>query len=815
MKHLTLLFILFTGLLSAQHSIEGTIKNEQGENLILASVFLVDSPFASVSDEFGQYTIKNIEPGEYLMKATYLGYKSFEDTIMVSANMKIDIVLQGSKYALEDVEITANNLDTESPFSYTEVDEERLNTKNLGQDIPVLMEHLPNMVSTSDAGAGIGYTAMRVRGSDATRINVTVNGVPINDSESHGLFWVNMPDFATSVNKIQVQRGVGPSTNGAGAFGATVAMHTNDISENPLVSIGGSYGSFNTKRVSVSVTTGLINDQWNIEGRYSLIKSDGYVDRASSDLSSYYFAVTHLNENSSLRFITFSGKEKTYQSWWGVPESRLNGDQEALQAHYDRNRGSIYQTTQDSINLFDSDRRYNYYLYDNQVDDYRQDHYQLIWARSYSDNYQLNLTAHYTKGLGFFEEYKTDEDCAFYGLQGCVNDDGEAITSDIVRRRWLDNHFFGLIANNKIKINDSQDMLLGLSANRYVGDHYGVVVWSDVVSLTFPNTIEYYRSDATKSDYNAYLKYNLNLSDRIELFADVQNRIIVYDSEGIDNDQTAIDIDTSYNFLNPKLGLNYKLDDQKSVYLSVSKAQREPVRSDFIDAVGTRVPKHESLMDYEAGFRLNNARTSLNANLYYMDYTDQLVVTGAVNDVGAAVRTNVDKSYRMGLELEATHQVNSDWQVSANLALSQNKIKEFTEVIVDYGTGAEVRNNYTDSDIAFSPNLVGGAIISYSPRPDIDIQWLSKFVGRQYLDNTSNNNKAIDPYFVNDLVIKYAPALRGISRSEVKLLVNNLLNSKFVSNGYTYSYIFDDLIEENFFYPQAGINVLLGMDFSF
>jgi len=465
--NLTIVLLSLSINLFGQFEISGTIRNAQGEPLVSASIFLRESPYAAVSDEEGKYSISGIEEGSYLLKASFLGYSAYEDTLLVDRNIKLDIQLSGSKYALDDIEITANSLDEGSPFSYTELEEEQINRKNLAQDLPVLLEHQASLVVTSDAGAGVGYTSMRIRGSDATRINVTVNGVPLNDSESHGVFWVNMPDFASSVNDIQIQRGVGPSTNGAAAFGATVGLNTGAINENPLISFDGSYGSFNTQRLAVAATTGLINQKFSIEGRYSVIKSDGFVDRATSDLKSYYFSASYLSDKGSLRFNTFSGSERTYQSWWGVPEARLEGDQEALLTHYNNNVGVTYLTEADSVNLFDSGRSYNYYLYDNQVDDYNQDHYQLIWNRSVSDNYHINATMHYTRGLGFFEEYRVAEEIADYGFEGIVDGDGDPIEqSDLVRRRWLDNHFYGLILNNRISLGEASELVLGVSDPR-------------------------------------------------------------------------------------------------------------------------------------------------------------------------------------------------------------------------------------------------------------------------------------------------------------------------------------------------------------
>lgn len=809
---LLLLFICIFTCSDAQYSISGRIANEQSEALSSAVAFLQDTEFASVSDIDGQFILNNIPAGKYLFKVTYLGYKTYADSIELTEDMRLDVILQGSKYQLDEIEVTANQLDEASPFSYTQVTAKDLDIKEGAQDLPFLLEYNPSMVVSSDAGAGVGYTSMRVRGSDATRVNITVNGVPVNDSESHGVFWVNMPDFASSVDDLQIQRGVGPSTNGAAAFGATVSMNTNRVKENSSIKIEGTYGSFNTRKLSFNVNTGLINDRWNIEGRYSRINSDGYVDRASSELESYYFSVSHLGKKSSLSFITFSGSERTYQSWWGVPEARLDNDEDALLNHYNNNPGT-YLTPQDSVNLFDSDRRYNYYLYDDQVDDYGQDHYQMIWKQQAHNNWNFNLTAHYTRGRGFFEEYKVNEQFSDYGLELRDSSDEPVQSSDLVRRRWLDNHFLGFIFNNDITLSDRAGLLLGSSSNVYLGDHFGNVIYARDAVIIDPE-YNYYFSDATKWDNNLYAKLNWQASDKLLLFADLQARSISYESMGNDNDLLPIDIDTSYTFFNPKLGLTWTHNQKSQFYISLARSEREPVRSDFIDAIGTQVPETEKLWDLELGHRLNSASFVLQSNIYFMHYKDQLVLTGAVNDVGAPVRTNVDQSYRLGLELDGLYRFNSNFSWRANLSLSRNRIDFFEEQLFDYSNNTIVINAYDNRNIAFSPDVILGSSLNYAWR-DIDIILLSKYVGRQFLDNTSNEARALDAYFYSDLVVSYTPSVKGIENLSIKLMVNNLMNAEYASNAYTYSYIFGDLITENFYYPQAGRNVLVNASFSF
>jgi len=819
------LFLLLGVLqLQAQVTLSGHIKNESGEPLIGASVFLRGSDYATISDDKGYYELDDIFPGDYDLKVTYLGLKSHTEFMTLEESGTFDVILSGSIFEIDEIEVTANYLDAEAPFTYSEMQKEDIQLKNLGQDIPFLLEHTPSMVVTSDAGAGIGYTGMRIRGSDGTRINVTINGVPLNDSESHGVFWVDLPDFGSSTDNIQIQRGVGPSTMGAGAFGATVGLNTNKINLNPFVKFDATYGSFNTQKYSVSVGTGLMNDKYTLEGRYTTILSDGYVDRATSDLQSWYITAAKIGDNHSLRFNAFSGEERTYQSWYGVPEAKITGDADDLLTHYNNNVGAIYLTTQDSINLFDSDRRYNYYTYEDEVDNYVQSHFQLIYQVQPSDVLKVNTTLHYTKGGGFFESYKVGEDLVDYNLGGEIMDtfDNQIVTTDLVRRKWLRNHFYGAIVNAKYTANDALDLQFGLGVNRYDGEHVGNVI--HIPNVTDLNTLfPYYSSDAIKDDANVFVKGDYKITPKFSLYGDLQYRIIDYTSFGSDDGdiipEMSVNIDANYNFFNPKFGLNFKLKENQSIYLSYAKAQREPVRSDFVDAnTDAFIPKPESLNDIELGFKTSSSKFGLNVNAFLMLYKDQLVVTGAVNDVGGAIRTNVDDSYRYGLELSGAYAFTDKLRWAPNLALSQNKIDAFTELIINY-VGENQENNFENTDIALSPNIVFGSRLTYSFTENFNAHLLSKYVGKQYLDNTSNENKKIDPYFFSDLVLSYGITGDFVQNAEIKLSVNNILNTSYVSNGYTYSYILgdpvDDLISENAYYPQAGINFLLGASVSF
>ncbi len=802
------LFFLITFQLSAQHSFQGTVKDAEGLPLAGALVFLGNTDRTAVTDLDGQFFFQNLENGKHPIRIEYLGFEDLQSTVNIPSNGITHFNLNNTSVYVDQVNIIANRLTKSSPFSYEEVVKEDIRVKNLVQDVPFLLEHTPSIVVTSDAGAGVGYTGLRLRGSDATRINVTINGVPLNDSESQGVFWVDLPDFGSSVENVQIQRGVGSSTNGAASFGGTVALNTNQSRMDRYGKISGGYGSFNTNKLSVEGGTGLINNTFVVEGRYSMINSDGFVDRATSDLDSWAISAAAIGDKSSLRFNVFSGDERTYQSWWGVPQARFEGDEDALLTHYFNNLGVTYNTRADSLNLFDSDESYNYYLYEDQVDDYGQDHVQLIYNQSLNSRTTFNTTLHYTKGQGFFEEFRFQDDLIEYGIEG----QGE--TSDLVRRRWLDNDFYGIISNINYQLNDKADFLGGFGLNRYVGDHFGEVIQVGNIP-SFETQEPYYFSDAVKTDFNVYGKLNYQLNESLLFFGDLQLRTIAYATEGVDNDLVPIDVDENYTFFNPKFGLTYQLDQQNQFYVSYARANREPVRSDFIDAIGTEIPRAETLNDIELGFRSISQHLSFEANLYYMLYDDQLVLTGAVNDVGGGVRTNVDKSFRRGIELSLNWAPSPKWRWSPNLTLSQNRISEFTDVVVDFADFSLVETNFSNTDIAFSPSIIAASRLHYSPISNLSVGLQTKYVGDQFLDNTSNEARQLDAYFVNDLIVDYS--LGNVIGKEiaVKLLVNNLLNENYASNGYTFSYIFGDLITENFVYPQAGTHVVLGLSVEF
>ena len=728
---------------------------------------------------------------------------------------KITDSIQGTKQNLDEVIVESVRVKYSSPITHSNILKSELSSKNLGQDLPVLLNFLPSVVTTSDAGAGIGYTGIRIRGSDATRINVTINGIPINDSESQGVFWVNTPDIASSAADIQVQRGVGTSTNGAGAFGGSINILTNGLSQEARAEVNTSVGSFNTQKYNAIFSTGLLKDRWAFEGRLSQITSDGFVDRASSDLQSYYLSGGYFGKKTSVKFITFGGDEVTYQSWYGTPEARLRNDAAGIEAVIANNGFTASQAD----NLRNSGRSYNFYEYDNQVDDYGQDHYQLHMAHKFNTNLNLTVAGHYTKGGGFFEEFRNDDDLADYGIADVVLGGTTISSSDLIRRRWLDNDFYGVVYDLNYST-DKIDATFGGVVNKYIGDHFGEVIWARF-SGDSDIRDRYYESRSEKVDFNSYLKMNYQANEKLNIFGDLQYRTVDYKGIGVDNDLRQIDFDKNFNFFNPKVGASYQLNNNANLYASFAIGNKEPNRSDIIDAAPGVDPQHETLNNLEIGYKRQSSTGSFEFNYYLMDYKNQLVLTGEVNDVGAGIRTNVADSYRMGIELSGVMKLTKGLFWSANVALSQNRINAFDEIIFDYGAAFdefnEVRTTFTDTDISFSPSVVAGSQLSFIPTSGIEIALLSKYVGEQFLDNTSSDSRKIDAFFVNDLRINYAFETKTIKEVSINLLVNNILNLEYESNGYTFGYFGGQSFEvrENYFYPQAGTNFLLSLGLSF
>jgi len=803
--------------LIGQHNLQGVVTNEKGEKLSFATVYLLDSPYAASTDEKGKFQIKNIPDGNYTLKATFIGYKAYLYPMIISGDQTFDITLAGEIYNLDQVEIHANRVNENGPFTYQNLQKDILQKENLGQDVPIILQWTPSMVVTSDGGTGIGYTGLRLRGSDQTRINVTINGVPLNDAESQNVFWVDLPDLMGSVNNIQIQRGVGTSTNGSGAFGGTVSINTADVKINPYIDLAGTLGAFHTCKLNVSLGTGLINNKYTVDARYSVIKSDGYVDRASANLNSFAFSAARVTDRSSIRLNVLSGMEETYQAWYGVPQAKLEENSIRLLNHYNNNIGGIYKSEADSINLFSSDRRYNYYTYPGQVDNFRQTHVQLIHALSFHSGFKTKMTLFYTKGKGYFEEFKQDDKLANYDIPDFSDDEGSVISnSDIIRRRWLDNDLIGLLGDAEYKLLPDLTSQAGLAINYYNGLHFGNIIRSEPTLPDLDKSRRYYENTGEKSDISAYLRAIYRAGSKWTIHGDIQVRRVGYNVNGKDNDLRDIELTYDAFFFNPKIGASLALKENQQVYISYAIANKEPSRGDFIDNAFSLQPKSENLHNLELGFRTSTITTKVESNLYYMSYRDQLVLTGELNDVGAPVRINVPESYRLGWEGNLTHHLNSKFSVHANLTLSANKIKNFDEIIADYTVDFEkVVVSHEDTDISFSPTTIGTIQLLFKPFKYFEVELSSKYVGKQFLDNTSDISRSLPAYHYQNLRLALNPANKFSRNLTLTIMINNLFDIKYSSNGYTYSYIYGELITENFLYPQAGRHLMIGMNASF
>lgn len=711
-----------------------------------------------------------------------------------------------------DVIVSSNRIDHRSGMAYKNISKEQIAEQNLGQDLPYLLNQQPSVVTTSDAGTGVGYTGIRIRGSDATRVNVTINGVPVNDAESQGAYWVDLPDIASSIDNIQVQRGVGTSTNGAGAFGGSLNIQTTRLNPKAYGEYNVSYGSFNTFKNTVNAGTGLINEKFAVDARLSNITSNGFIDRGSSNLKSYYLSGVYYGKSNIVKFITFTGLEETYQAWNGIPEARLKGDVNGMDDYIVRN----YLDEEDANNLKNSNSRtYNQFTYANQVDHYQQNYYQLHYSHEFNSHWNSHIALHYTKGKGYYEEYKKGEALSKYGLNDVILNSDTIKSTNLVRRRWLDNDFYGTIFSLNYNSKKNLTALLGGAWNNYNGQHYGEVIWAQYASDGTPNQ-RYYNDTANKTDFTVFLKVNYLLFNKLTVFADIQERNIYYKFLGYNRFLENVHQSASLNFINPKFGLNYALREYTNVYASYSIGQKEPSRDDYTQSTPDSRPKAEMLQDLEAGFRHSAKTLSWGLNLYYMNYKDQLIVTGQINDVGSYIHANVPKSYRQGIEAELGIHPLSFLTWNVNVTFSQNKIKNYNEYTDDYDTGEQVVKTYSTTDIAFSPNIIAGSTITVEPLKNFKLNFISKYVGDQYLDNSSSQDKKLDAFFVNDVRLNYTIQTKLIREIGFIFAVNNIFNQQYESNGYTYGYISGGKrITENFYFPQAGINIMGGLSLKF
>lgn len=810
-----LLMLLLSQFSYSQIQLSGKVLDTEKEPCIGAIVEIQNK--SAVANAAGQFEISGLKKGESILKITYGVYK-WEERLDLQKDREITIEMKRS-VVYDAIIVEGTRVDESMPFTHVEVKEDEIEDQSYGQDVPFILKWKPSMVVTSDAGTGIGYTGMRIRGSDPTRINVTINGIPLNDAESQAVFWVNTPDLLASASDVQIQRGVGTSTNGAGAFGASVHLNLNKFSQQPYGRVEAGLGSFNTYRFNTQLSTGLLNDHWYFEGRLSRISSDGYIDRGSAELRSEYLSGRYLYKNGSVRAYYFGGNEVTYQAWNGVPVQYVDND---------------------SLRTFNSagtERPGE--PYEDEVDNYGQDHYQLHWDHDWG-NINTTLSFHYTKGAGFFEQYMADASFSSYNLDP-INIGGEIIDqTDLIQRRWLDNDFYGSVFSAEWRPGAGRSIQFGGAYHRYKGRHFGEVIWAQFLGDDILEDHIYYDNDAVKTDANVYVKWTEEVWRNLNFFVDLQVRNILYEFRGVTNEGQFLPQDDRLTFFNPKAGFTKRWQNGDQSYLSFALGQREPNRDDYTENPPSQRPSPEKLYNLEAGHSLGWQSGGLELTAYYMYYEDQLILTGEINNVGEYSRTNVPSSYRLGLEVAFQQQLNTGLDLYGNLTLSRNRINEFSSFVDNWDTGEQIEEKYSNTPIAFSPNVIAAAGLKYdvytyqtaNGKGDIGIEWQHKYVGQQFLDNTGSDIRSLDAYYYSDIHLRWDSPIGSLNNLGVQLVVRNIWNNLYETNGWTYRYRTEsfnpvesdpysiagarpDFYNQIGLYPQAGINFLLTVGLEF
>jgi iron complex outermembrane receptor protein len=794
--------MLLPVLASAQFSVSGKVTDQQtGEPLSGATIRIQNANISTSSGKDGHYTLTNLKADNYSLKISYIGYEATVKTVSLKGNSTVDFSLNVASIINDEVTVNATRAALNAPIAFTNLSGKDIQKNNLGQDLPYLLDQTPSVVTSSDGGTGIGYTSIHIRGSDATRINVTINGIPYNDSEEEGVYFVDIPDIASSVNDIQIQRGVGTSTNGAGAFGASINIQTTTRRDTGYLELYNSAGSYGALKNTLNIGTGLLGGKFTFDGRLSSITSNGYIDRASADLKSYFFNGAYYGKNTLIRLITFGGTEHTYQAWDGVPEDSLKTNRRYNDLGYEAANGSYYPE---------------------QKDNYTQIHYQLLVDQKISDKISFSGALHYTHGYGYYEEYRNSDLVANYGLTPKPND----TTSDLTRRLWLNNKFYGVTYNFKYKPNNKLNLNLGGAFNEFRGQHYDNIEWSQQNLGVGPN-YRYQSDNAFKTDFNIYGKADYKLG-KFTLYADMQYRHISYSFLGFNNALQNEQEQAKLNFFNPKAGITYQIDPKSNVYLSFGVGNHEPDRDDYVQSTPDSRPKPENLKDWELGYRTSHGIFTGGINAFYMLYYNQLVVTGALNDVGDQIQSNVKNSFREGLEFDGRIRPNRWFVWSATASWSANKVKNFDPTLINYDNNTEVSYQTKETNIAFSPDWVASSEIGFMPFKGSEFAFISKYVSKQYLDNTSNSNppgylayssssnRYLNSYFVNSVRLNYDFSIKSVKDIGISLLINNIFSANYSSNGATYPDIENGVVKNySTFFPQAPINFLIGLSLKF
>jgi iron complex outermembrane recepter protein len=787
---LTLISVLLGNLQAEtlQHGgslIKGKVTDINGTPLPGTGITIENSLLGTLADGEGNYSFTNLKDGVYKLRFSFIGYESQIREVGLKGEAISNVTMLSKQFMTEEVFVNATRAGEHSPLAYSTVDKETIAKNNTAQDIPYLLNFTPSLVVSSDAGTGVGYTNINIRGTDVKRINVTIDGIPVNDAESHGVWWVDLPDLASSADNIQIQRGVGTSTNGAGAFGATINFQTGDLNREPYAEVNSSYGSYNTSKNTLSIGTGLINNKFTVDARLSKIWSDGYIDRAFSDLKSFYVSGTMYGENSILKLVVFSGMEHTYQAWDGVPKDSLK-----------------------------TNRTFNSHSYKNETDNYWQDNYQLHYSKKISNYLNANIALHYTRGKGYYENLKSDTKFSSFNLPDAVFNSDTITVSDFIIQKWLRNDFYGFTYSLNYK-KSKLNTVVGGGWNQYSGNHFGDIIWSKIATFD-GEKYRWYKGTGDKKDLNTFVKANYLLTGGLNLFADLQLRNINYSIGGFDDNLKNIAQNHKYNFFNPKAGLSYNFNEKQKVYASFGISNREPDRGNFTDADSGKIPRPEKLIDYEGGYELRTSKLLIKGNIYFMNYIDQLILTGEINNVGAPVLTNVSKSYREGIEMEAGIKILRNLNWYGNITFSRNIIPVFVDYTDNWDTWGQEKAILKNKTISFSPSVIAGSVLDFDPFKNFHISFNTKYVGKQYVDNTQDPERMLKAYLVQNLSFLYIIESKVFKELTSQFVVNNLFDRKYETNAWVYKYIESGSqhIMDGYF-PQAGINFMFKIGVKF
>jgi iron complex outermembrane recepter protein len=765
--------------------IRGRVTDNIGSPLPGAGVTIDNTILGVHTDPDGNYSLPVLKDGQYIIRFSYIGFETKTMNLILKCDTTLNVALLPKSFITEEVFVNATRAGDHTPLTYSTVTSEEISKNNIAQDIPYLLGYSPSLVVSSDAGTGVGYTNINIRGTDVKRINVTIDGVPVNDAESHGVWWVDLPDIASSADNIQIQRGVGTSTNGAGAFGATINFQTTDINREPYAEFNSSYGSFNTSKNTINFGTGLINKKFAIDARLSKIWSDGYIDRAFSDLKSFYISGTLYGESSILKLMIMSGVEHTYQAWDGVPKDSLS-----------------------------THRTFNPYSYKNETDNYWQDNYQLHYSKKINSNVTADVALHYTRGKGYYENLVQNSQFSTFMLPDAIFNSDTIKSSDFITQRWLKNDFYGFTYSVNYR-KDKISAVIGGGWNQYLGNHFGDIIWAKIITFN-GESYQWYKGTGNKKDLNTFLKVNYSLTNKLSLFADLQVRNIDYSIGGFDEYLKDVTQKHKYNFFNPKAGLVFNFDKKQKAYASFGISQREPARDDFTDADPGKTPVPEKLFDYEAGYEFHSSDVTLKGDLFYMYYLDQLILTGQINNVGSTILTNVSKSYRQGVEIETGVRVLKNLNWYENFTISRNIIPQFTDLTDNWDTSVQESELLRNKTISFSPSVIASSVLDYYPFKAFHISLNTKYVGKQYIDNTQSKERMLNAYLVQNLSFRYTIENKFCKEMNFQFVINNLFNNKYETNAWVYKYIEGGSLRTmDGYFPQAGINYMFKVGLKF